>query len=67
MPLFQHCVVQMVAFIEQSLFHCSMGENLWNDLEPLNLPNLWRENTIKSFLKSRQHGATFVEFDVQVC
>lgn len=45
-----------------------MGENLWNDTddEPLNLPNLWRENTVKSFLKAHQYGATFVEFDVQV-
>lgn len=45
-----------------------MGENLWNDGDGdiLNLPNLWRENTVKSFLKAHQHGATFVEFDVQV-
>ncbi|GMH45934.1 hypothetical protein BSKO_13898 [Bryopsis sp. KO-2023] len=46
--------------------HRGMGENLWNDDDPLNLPNLWRENTIKSFLKACQYGITFVEFDVQV-
>lgn len=46
--------------------HRGMGENLWNDNEPLMLPCLWRENTVKSFTKAEQHGATFVEFDVQV-
>jgi len=46
--------------------HRGMGENLLNDHEPLNLPNLWRENSIKSFLKAHQHGARFVEMDVQV-
>lgn len=46
--------------------HRGMGENLANDHEPLMLPCLWRENTLKSFNKAEEMGATFVEFDVQV-
>ncbi|CAD7702515.1 unnamed protein product [Ostreobium quekettii] len=46
--------------------HRGMGENLMNDNEPLVLPPLWRENTLKSFAKAGEHGAIFCEFDVQV-
>jgi len=46
--------------------HRGMGENLMNDNEPLMLPPLWRENTLKSFAKAGEHGAIFCEFDVQV-
>lgn len=43
-----------------------MGENLWNDHNIFHLPNMWRENTIKSFLKAKDFGVNFVELDVQV-
>lgn len=28
---------------------------------------IYRENTVESFLRAAEAGATFVEFDVQVC
>jgi len=43
-----------------------MGENLLNNDEELHFSSLWRENTIHSFCKAHQHGASFVEMDVQV-
>eukprot|EP00210_Caulerpa_lentillifera_P006296 g6014.t1 len=47
--------------------HRGMGENLISeDHEMSQRTSYWRENTIKSFLKAVEHGATFVEFDVQV-
>jgi len=47
--------------------HRGMGENLISeDHEARQRTSYWRENTIKSFLKAVEHGATFVEFDVQV-
>eukprot|EP00210_Caulerpa_lentillifera_P007477 g7144.t1 len=46
--------------------HRGMGENLITDQDMFQAANLWRENTITSFLKAQQHGASFVEMDVQV-
>lgn len=40
-----------------------MGENLWDSgiVSPA-----YRENTLLSFVKAVENGATFIEFDVQV-
>jgi len=43
--------------------HRGMGKNVIDD-EAMRCG--WRENTIKSFLKAAEHGASFIEFDVQV-
>lgn len=41
-----------------------MGKNVIDEEKPVRCH--WRENTIKSFLKAVEHGASFIEFDVQV-
>ena len=52
--------------------HRGVGENLWIEGKSAAqaaqaiLP-AFRENTIKSFLRSADLGVDFVEFDVQVC
>ncbi len=40
-----------------------MGENMWDSgiVSPA-----YRENTLLSFVKAVENGATFIEFDVQV-
>jgi hypothetical protein len=44
-----------------------MGANTWHPTSSLPLPAPYRENTLKSFLRAVECGATFLEFDVQVC
>jgi glycerophosphoryl diester phosphodiesterase len=41
----------------------SMGENLWDEGS---VSPAYRENTLLSFVKAVENGATFIEFDVQV-
>lgn len=42
-----------------------MGMNLKHPDHPAHMP-AYRENTVESFLRAAEAGATFVEFDVQV-
>ena len=51
--------------------HRGVGENLWIEGRPSGAGSsaiipIYRENTIKSFLRSAGLGVDFVEFDVQV-
>ena len=43
-----------------------MGENLGTNDMTADVANIWRENSIQSFLAAHRHGARFVEMDVQV-
>lgn len=43
---------------------CRMGANV---IRGGALAPAWRENTLRSFQAAAASGATFVEFDVQVC
>lgn len=62
-----HAVAANVALIWSYLSHCTrlpacrMGMNLRH---PDTIPT-YRENTVESFLRAAEAGATFVEFDVQ--
>ena len=43
-----------------------MGKNIIHGTDDVTARREWRENTIKSFLKAAESGASFIEFDVQV-
>ena len=43
-----------------------MGANAWHPSAPTPLPAPYRENTLASFQRAVQCGASFLEFDVQI-
>lgn len=46
--------------------HRGMGANVWHPSAPTPIPAPFRENTLASFQRAVQCGASFLEFDVQV-
>ncbi|PSC67608.1 Glycerophosphodiester phosphodiesterase GDE1 isoform B [Micractinium conductrix] len=46
--------------------HRGMGANAWHPSAPTPLPAPYRENTLASFQRAVQCGASFLEFDVQI-
>lgn len=47
--------------------HRGMGANVWHPSSSTPIAAPYRENTLKSFQRAVQAGASFLEFDVQVC
>jgi glycerophosphoryl diester phosphodiesterase len=43
-----------------------MGANVWHPTSSVPKPAPYRENTLKSFQRAVECGASFLEFDVQV-
>ncbi|KAL4440128.1 hypothetical protein ABPG75_003129 [Micractinium tetrahymenae] len=46
--------------------HRGMGANVWHPTSSTPIPAPYRENTLKSFQRAVECGASFLEFDVQV-
>lgn len=44
-----------------------MGANVWHPSSSQPMAAPFRENTLLSFKAASESGATFLEFDVQVC
>jgi hypothetical protein len=66
-PVPSHPALPLLRSKPPSRAACSMGANAWHPTSSTPIPAAFRENTLKSFQRAVDCGASFLEFDVQVC